>query len=350
VRATPVRRATPPLGLRMAELDFDVVNSSRRIIEGSLGVVAGERVAIIVDSPREALGNTLAEVVRTAGAEPELVMLEQLGTRPIRGVPEALRAVLGRVQASVMLVGWHDGERPMRAEFVDLVGKLNIRHAHMVGVTRRAMLAGFSVDPHRIVDATRAVRTRLRPDSVLRLRTPAGSDFEVKVDPKCRWQERVGIVRPGKWENLPSGELFTCPADANGTFVADGSMGGHFGAAAGLLATAPVRFEIKTGTVRSVSCLDRALARAVEEFLRSEPNADRVGMVILGTNIGMHQASGELVCDQNLPGLHIGFGATYPEQTGASWNAPTQLTMTAVGADVDLDNAPLLRSGRYLIL
>ena len=349
-RPPSARRATPALGVRMQELDFDVLNASRRIVEGSLGVVAGERVAIIVDAPREMLGATLAEVARSSGAEAEVVAIESLGQRPLRALPESLRALLGRVQASVMLVGWMDAERPMRSELVELVSKLNIRHAHMVGVTRRALLAGFGVDPHRIVDATRAVRTRLRPDSVLRLRSAAGSDLEVRLDPKCRWQERVGILRAGKWENLPSGELFTCPADVNGIFVADGSMGSHIGAAAGVLSRAPVRVEIRGGTMRSVQCLDRALARDVEQYLRSEPNGERVGMVILGTNIGMNEATGELVCDQNLPGLHIGFGATYPEQTGATWNATTQLTMTAVNADVDLDGASLLRNGRYLVL
>jgi hypothetical protein len=58
---------------------------------------------------------------------------------------------------------------------------------------------------------------------------------------------------------------------------------------------------------------------------------------------------GELLCDQNLPGLHIGFGATFAEQTGARWNVQSQLSMTATSGDVDLDGTPLLRRGRYLI-
>jgi aminopeptidase len=194
------------------------------------------------------------------------------------------------------------------------------------------------------------VRTRLRPDSVLRLRSPAGSDLEVKLDPRNRWQERVGIIRPGRWENLPSGELFTCPADVSGVFVANASIGASVGAAAGVLARNPIRLEIKAGTCRSVTCSDRVLAGAVESALRSERNADRVGMLIIGTNVGIRDATGEVICDQNLPGLHIGFGATFPDQTGATWDAPTQLLGTATGADVDLDGAPLLRSGRYLVL
>jgi leucyl aminopeptidase (aminopeptidase T) len=220
----------------------------------------------------------------------------------------------------------------------------------MIGVGRRTLLAGFSVDSQRILDATRAVRTRLRPDSVLRLRSPAGSDLEVKLHPDHRWQERVGLIRPGRWENLPGGELFTCPGDVNGVFVADASMGGALGAAAGELARSPVRVEIRGGALKAVQCVDRALASSVESHLRAERNAEKVGLVIVGTNVGMREATGEVVSDQNLPGLHVAFGATYAEQTGASWDAPMQLMMTATNADLDLDGAPVVRQGRYLVL
>jgi aminopeptidase len=334
----------------LPEIDFDLASAARRVIETALGVVAGDRVLIVVDGLRELLGATLAEMARTVGAESEIVVLEKLARRPVRTLPEQLRAELSRAQASVLLIGFEEGEWQMRVEYVKLVTELRLRHAHMIGVGRRTMLAGFSVDSQRILDATRAVRTRLRPDSVLRLRSPGGSDLEVRLSPAYRWQERVGIVRPGRWENLPSGELFTCPADVNGVFVADASMGGPLGAAAGMLARTPVKVEIKAGACRAVQCVDRGLATAVEGFLRAERNAEKVGMIVLGTNVGMHEATGEVVSDQNLPGLHIAFGATLAEQTGATWDAPAQLLLTGTQADVDLDGAPLLRQGRYLVL
>jgi aminopeptidase len=346
----PPSRSRTPYNLRLADLDFDLAQAARRVIEGALGVVAGDRVLIVVDDERAGIGAALSEAARAVRGEPEVVSLEQLGRRPLRTLPASLRGLLGRAQASVLLVGFEEGEWSMRAEFVGMVTELRLRHAHMIGLGRRAMLTGFSVDPQRVLDATRAVRTRLRPDSTLRMRSAAGSDLEVKLDPRHRWQERVGIVRPGRWENLPSGELFTCPGDVNGVFVADASMGAHIGAAAGVLARAPVRVEIKGGIFRSVHCTDRTLAGAVEGLLHAERNGDRVGMVILGTNVGMRDATGEVICDQNLPGLHIAFGATFPDQTGASWDSPTQLLMTATGTDVDLDGAPLLRDGRYLVL
>jgi aminopeptidase len=336
--------------VRLPDLDFDLANAARRVIETALGCVTGDRVVIVVDAAREVLGETLASVARACGADPEVLLLESFGKRPLRALPSQLRAELTRAQASVLLVGFDDAERQMRLELAQLVTEVRLRHAHMVGVGRRTMLAGFSADPQRVLDATRAVRTRLRPDSVLRLRSPAGSDLEVKLDARYRWQERVGIVRPGRWENLPGGELFTFPGDVNGVFVADASMGGMVGAEAGVLTRTPVRVEIRSGACRGVSCPDRVLATAVDGLLRAERNGEKVGMVVLGTNIGMREPTGEVVSDQNMPGLHVAFGSTFAEQTGAPWDAPTQLSMAATRADVDLDGVPLLREGRYLVL
>jgi len=346
----PPPRTNSSLNLRVARIDYDLANAARRVIESSLGVVGGDRVVIVVDEVRQSLGETLAEVARTLRATAEVVVLETLGRRPVRSLPEALRVVLSRAQASVLLVGFEEGEWAMRREFAELVTELRLRHAHMVGVGRKAMLESFRVDPQAILDVTRAVRTRLRPESVLRLRSPAGSDLEVKLDPRHRWQERAGVVRPGRWENLPSGELFTSPAEVNGIFVCDASMGGAFGAAAGVLARNPVRVEIKASVCRSVHCVDRVLSGAIEAAMRVERNGDRVGMVILGTNVGIGEATGEVVADQNMPGLHLAFGATFKEQTGASWDATAQLSMSGTKGDVDLDGAPLLRSGRYLVI
>jgi leucyl aminopeptidase (aminopeptidase T) len=347
--ARPPPRISTSAALRLSSLDFDLANAARRVVEGALGVVPGERLVLVVDRARRDVSAALLDVARTIGAEPAVFEMESLGERPIRQIPDALRAALARAQASVLLVDFEDGEIGLRLEILELVRGHGLRHAHMVGVTRKSMIAGFSVDHARILDATRAVRTRLRPDSVLRLRSATGSDLEARLDPTTRWSEHVGVIRPGRWENLPSGKLVTCPFVVRGVFVADASIGGHFGAHAGLLDRTPVRIEIEASYCRGVRSSDRGLQREVEAFLAREHNLTRVGAITLGTNVGILAPTGELVSDQNIPGLHITFGSSVPEQTGASWSTRIQLPMTSAMGDVDLDGLPLMRSGRYMV-
>jgi len=205
------------------------------------------------------------------------------------------------------------------------------------------------VDPTRILDATRAVRTRLRPKSIIHAKTSAGTDLTVKLDPAHRWAEHVGVIRPGRWENLPSGELMTAPDSVDGVFVCDASAGGQFGAAAGLLTRTPLRLEIENGFVKSASCNDQSVQRGIEAFLALDRHSSRVGTIMLGTNVGLLAPIGELVCDQNLPGLHISLGSTFPDATGAPATTTAQLSLTSSGGDVDLDGAPLIRAGRYMV-
>ena len=347
-----MRAARPPqlsTAFRLSGIDFDLMGATRRIMEGSLGVVPGERVVIMVDRPRRDIGISLADAARNAGAQAVIFSLEEYGERPVRHLPTSLEDALRDAQASVLLAGFDDGELAMRYELLTLVRQLNLRHAHMLGITRRSMIGGFSVDPSRILDATRGLRMRLRPESVIRVRSAAGTDLEVRCSASQRWAEHVGVIRPGRWEHLPSGGLVTSPTAINGVYVADASVGTEIAASMGLLDGAPVRFEIEQGVCRSVRGGDRALDRHLSDFMRREPSLDRVGLVIFGANIGIHAATGEVSSDQNLPGIHLGFGATYPEQTGAAWNARAQMTVAAGASDVDLDSVPIVRSGRLLV-
>jgi leucyl aminopeptidase (aminopeptidase T) len=322
------------------------------VVEGALGVVRGEHVVLIVDRSRRDVGSALLEVARDIGADPIVHEIESHGERPLRQLPDAIRSAFGRAQASLVNIGFEDGEIGMRHELLDAVKALSLRHAHMIGVSRKSLIAGFSVDHARILTTTRAVRTRLRPDSLFRVRTPAGTELEVRLDPSMRWSEHVGVIRPGKWENLPSGKLSTCPGSVRGVFVADASMGGQHGQSVGLLERAPVRIELEGSMCKSVRCIDRTIQREVETFLQREHNLTRIGGICLGTNVGILSPTGEIVADQNLPGLHILFGSVGVDQatqSGATWSTRAQLPMTCAGGDVDLDGAPLLRAGRYMV-
>lgn len=335
--------------VKLQRADFDLLNATQRIVEGALGVVSGERLVVVLDSSQREMAGAFEQVARAADADLVVLELETLAPRPHVKLHPQVRSALAGAQASVFMARAQDGEAGMASELLDLVAVKALRHAHMVGVSRDSLLAGFSVDLARVTQVTRGVRAKMRPDSVLRVRSALGTDLTVKLEPKRRWFECGGLVRPGQREPLPPGRLVTAPSEVSGTFVCDGSIG-EPGRSPGRLDARAVRFEISAGTVRRVTCLDRAVLTATEAFLKGEALADRVGAVVLGTNVGITRPTGDIACDQNLPGLHLSLGSSLPELTGAHIaSARRTLLATIACCDIDLDGAPLMRAGRYLV-
>lgn len=343
----PTAPSIPPAAL--LPTDIDLANAARRIVERSLNVVRGDVVVLLTDRDHRELAHALEQVVASLEATGIVYELGDHEILPLRSVPQNILESLRGAQASVYIAGVETAEQSFRRELVDLVSRYKLRHGHMLGVTRRAMLTGFTVDPVRILDATRALRMRLRPDSRAVVRSRAGTNLTVQFASRYRWVEQTGTIRPGRWENLPAGELATVPERVDGVFVADAAL-----ACARVLTNVPlqgtpIQFTIENSLVTNVACSDNNLRSEVENALRDDRHGNRVGTVIFGTNVGISDPTGELVCDQSMPGLHLSFGKTYASETGAEWDSNAQVVAAQAYADIDLDGTALLRAGRYLV-
>jgi hypothetical protein len=53
------------VSLRLSSIDFDVVNAARRVLEGSLGLVPGESVLLLLDEARKDLDLDGVPIVRS---------------------------------------------------------------------------------------------------------------------------------------------------------------------------------------------------------------------------------------------------------------------------------------------
>jgi aminopeptidase len=350
----PTRRKSSDRMLRITAsapivVDHGLALASKRVVDGSLGVVRGERLLVVADESTTLFGQALAEAAGELGATGQLICLEDLGPRPHRALHARVRDAVALAQASVLHIGFQSDELPMRTQLVELAALMRLRHAHMIGVTRGSIIAGLSTDPRRIAEISRALRIRIRPSSVIDVRSAAGTRLKVRFEPWCRWYETSGVIRAGTRANLPAGELVTSPASIDGVYVADGAAGDPDGALQVRLASAPVKIEFEAGTVRDIECRDSALAQRLGQLMRGSKNLDRAGLVSFGTNVGMTDLAGDIFTSQKLPGFHISLGMTFQDRTGASWDCPQWLAFTAMNVDVDIDGAGVMRGGRYLL-
>ncbi len=331
-------------------IDRALTDAARSAIEGALAVVRGEQVVLIGDHEHAEALDALEAVTLAIGAHPIRRMLEDLAPRPHRWLHPRIAAALVDAQASVLLISFHPNELPMRTELVDLAAAHRLRHAHMVGIGRESMIAGLKVDPRKLEQQMHALRTRLGPSSEVSVKSVAGTDLVVKLAPWCVWLLYGGVVRPGTKDNLPSGELVTCPEDVEGTYVADGPLGDADGLLARSLQETPVILRISKGRVKTIECVkDAELARDIEDAMRSVLNLDRVGLVGFGLNAGIEKPLGNVFTDQKVPGVHISLGETFPARTGALWTAASWIAFTTASCDANVDQLPVLRDGRFIL-
>lgn len=331
-------------------IDKALATAAKSVIEGALGVHGGERVVLIGDREHAEAIDALARATSDAGAEPISMILEELAPRPHRWLHPRIFAAVERAQASVLMISFRPHELGMRNEIVDVAAAKNLRHAHMVGVGRESMVAGLAVDPRRIERQIIALRERLGPSSEIGVRSAAGTDLVIALSPAYRWLVYGGVVKPGKKDNLPSGELVTTPHDVKGIYVADGTIGDADGLLSRSLADCPLTLRIEQGRVRTIECArDPDFARRVEDAMRSVVHLDRVGLIGFGLNEGITQPFGNVFTDQKVPGVHLSLGETFPARTGALWTSTSWIAFTTASCDANVDQAPVLRNGRFVL-
>jgi leucyl aminopeptidase (aminopeptidase T) len=105
--------------------------------------------------------------------------------------------------------------------------KAGARIATMPGVTEEMFLhGGMLADYQQIQKRAEALLSQLEGTAELRITTPLGTDITLDVA-TYPWRADTGICHNrGEYTNLPAGEVFVAPGDANGVFVVDASMGG----------------------------------------------------------------------------------------------------------------------------
>lgn len=317
-----------------------------------MAVQPGERVLILGDEDSSLISQALADAASPIADSVETHTLESLGHRPITEIPDRLRKSLERFQPHVSFytASSRPGELKFRMAYMPAVMQANpdgARHGHMINITPPLMMQGMRVDYQRIYDVTMRVHKLASSAEEIRVTNPKGTDFTATLNPSFNWIPCHGLYHePGKWGNLPEGETFTSPGNANGVLVVD-ELGDYFSERYGILET-PVSFEVEEGLVKSVQSEDRSLEKDVQSYIFGAENADRVGEFAIGTNIALTGLVGNLLQDEKFPGVHVAFGDPYGKQTGADWKSDHHVDVIPTQCTIEVDGRRIMSDGRFI--
>lgn len=258
----------------------------------------GENVLIVVDTATPvAIGRSLFKAALDLGCEVILMTIlprTRHGEEPPAAVAEAMKS------ADVVLA-------PTTYSLTHTQAKINAckagaRVASMPGITEEMMTSGgMTADYNNIRDTAIRLSMRLENIREVRVTTESGTDIVFNLE-GCRWMMDTGLCHePGCSANLPAGELYIAPKDANGIFVVDGSMSGF-----GVL-DSPLEFTVRNRYVVGIkgkhadklnSILNRVgeKARNIAELgIGINPEARLIGNVLEDEKVGgtVHIALGD---------------------------------------------------------
>lgn len=327
----------------------DLAPGARNAVRTCLKIEPHERVSLVTDLETEEIAASLAAEIRQVGADLDVHVMEDYGLRPMLQLPDPIRRALERADVSIYAGQPKTGELAFRREMTQVVDRRQIRHAHMVSISRRIMCEAMRADFNEVDAISRRVLERALKAKKIVARSRAGSHIEATFDPGIKWLKTSGIISTAKWGNLPGGEVLTSPARVDGVYVADGVVGDYLCARYGDLERTPLSVTIENSRITGILCDDRDLVNDFTAYTTTDENSNRVGELAIGTNIAIQNVIGNILQDEKIPTLHLAFGHPYSEHTGATWRSATHIDVVGRCFDIWFDGEQVMADSKFLI-
>jgi leucyl aminopeptidase (aminopeptidase T) len=309
----------------------DLRAAAETAVEQCLGLQPEESCVVVTDDKRQPIGEALYDV---ASEITDATLLryppgDQHGEEPPSPVAAAMK------DADVFLAPTTKSLSHTRAR--GAANDAGARGATLPGITEDVFTTGLDADYETIRQHCEDVLAQVEGADELRVTTPAGTD--ITFEPGAReWRDDTGIVHEdGDFSNLPAGEVFVSPEDANGTYVVDGTMMPH----GKLDDDEQLRFEVTDGFVTEISDdqVREQVEAASEQVGEAAYNLAELG---IGTNVAVTELVGSVLLDEKAAGtVHIAIGDD--AGIGGDTDAPLHLdgiirdpTVYADGEEVEL--------------
>ena len=323
----------------------------RQAVENCLKVKAGERVTIITDEETIEIGSALKAAIEKITPETEFFVMEDFGQRPI-DYPQAIDDAIKDADVSIYAGQGAEGElQTFRRHMIKAVeANTRLRHAHMIGITKQIMEDGMCSDYKEIQRVSRLVYGKVRNAKKIKVETERGSDFVAEFSSELKWNISDGDISPGRWNNLPDGEVFTSPLNVNGKVIIDGCLGDFFAERYGSLEETPMIIEVSEGRAirESLQCGNEQLRQEFSRYIfETDENSSRVGEFAIGTNTGLTRLIYNLLQDEKIPGVHIAFGSPLPGKTGAKWDSKAHVDGVIKHTSIYVDGEMIMNKGEF---
>jgi leucyl aminopeptidase (aminopeptidase T) len=316
-----------------------VESTARRVVVDYLGIKAGERFAIVVDTRTDAeIPDALAAATRDVGGEPVVVRFEPLARSgaepPDFAAAEMAAANVVLCAASTSL--YHTTAKAA-AQRAGARGDFNAPY-RADAWANGAMTADFFAIRER---AERLAALWRRTEQV-RITSPGGTDLRATVAGREPMAWLTGICRdPGEVSALPGGEVSLPPIEgtAEGVVVWE-RVASDLGAL-----DVPVRIDVHDG--RATRIRGAAAAERLRDIVAAVRDADNIGEIGIGLNPAARIADEITEAKKALGTVHIALGDSANEYGGLV-ECDVHLDGLVMAPTIEFDGQAIVVDGRHV--
>jgi aminopeptidase len=295
------------------------------VIHTCLGVKPGEEVVVVVDATTRDIGEALRAAAANARAEAVLTVMDpraEHGQEPPKSVAAALAA------ADVFIAPTSRSLSHTRAR--KAASERGARGATLPGVTADLLARLMAADLDALKQRSTTLAQLLTDADEAHFTCPNGSDLRLDLTGREGIADDGDLTAPGAFGNLPCGEGFVSPVNAEGKLVA-ASVAGRG------LAT-------ETLTVKDGRLVDGVLMDALTQAGEGGTNLAELG---IGTN-ERATLTGNVLEDEKLLGsVHVAFGAS--AGIGGTVSVPIHLDCVVVEPTLTVGGTRVIEAGRFLL-
>lgn len=298
----------------------------------------GEPVLIIGDDASAYLTEAVGDILETSNLVAKINM-DYGYQRPLTELPQRLVELINDFKPVKCLYALEKNvggksELPFRQELNALLGKKGTPYGNFLSPRKHIIEEVFSVDAGKVIALTDAIAAYMTENvSEALITSPAGTHLKVhfksytgteKLPPQgsgtYKWIAASGLISNEHSGNLMPAEVYTYPADSQGTVVVDGgysllyeTMG--FEAQQELLRAEPLVFTIRDNRIVGIDGPATVVDQVYELLGKNEFN-DRMGEIGLPANPVLAGCKGHVGRDEKAL-VHCANGHGYPDKTGA---------------------------------
>lgn len=304
------------------------------VLKKILNLQPGEKFLIITDTVQEGLAKKFYDEALKISSMSEMIIIEPLK----QNGQEPFIEVTKKMKTSPVMILLTEKSLSHTAATREAVEK-GARLISCPGITREMLERCVDIDYDELAEFHDWLRPFIVDSKEIKVTSPAGTEITFSVKNTHGKSTDLLKNQPGKWGNLPMGEVDSGVEGANGKIVIDGSMAGI-----GLLKE-PIVLEVKDNITSITS--DNTDSKRLREILdKVGPKAYQIAEFGIGTN-PKAQITGKILEDEKVKGtVHFAVGndLTY----GGENNVPIHLDGLVRKPTIMVDGEVVMEEGKFL--